>query len=145
MIRLPPRSTLSYTLFPYTTRFRSCIVSTGSLIVGGAASGTDQAGILVAGIAALVAGAMSMAAGEYVSVSSQADTEQAELAREKAELATQPGFERQELAEIYTSRGLEPELALTVADQIRACDSLGQQSPEELGACDILQGGPPPT
>src|SRR3546814_6978995 len=70
------------------------------LIVGVAASGTDQSGILVAGIAALVAGAMSMAAGEYVSVSSQADTEQADLAREKAELATQPGFERQELADI---------------------------------------------
>src|SRR3546814_6083961 len=83
------------------------IVSTGSLIVGVAASGTDQSGILVAGIAALVAGAMSMATGEYVSVSSQADTEQADLAREKAELATQPGFERQELADIYTSRGLE--------------------------------------
>src|SRR3546814_1360181 len=45
------------------------IVSTGSLIVGVAASGTDRSGILVAGIAALVAGAMSMAAGEYVSVS----------------------------------------------------------------------------
>src|SRR3546814_12157679 len=80
------------------------IVSTGSLIVGVAASGTDRSGILVAGIAALVAGAMSMAAGEYVSVSSQADTEQADLAREKAELATQPGFERQELADIYTDR-----------------------------------------
>src|SRR3546814_12544761 len=34
------------------------IVSTGSLIVGVAASGTDRSGILVAGIAALVAGAM---------------------------------------------------------------------------------------
>ncbi|MCF8708708.1 VIT1/CCC1 transporter family protein [Rhizorhapis sp. SPR117] len=118
------------------------IVSTGSLIVGVAASGTDQSGILVAGIAALVAGAMSMAAGEYVSVSSQADTEQADLAREKAELATQPGFERQELADIYTSRGLEPELALTVADQLMASDALGTHARDELGISDISTARP---
>src|SRR3546814_1864282 len=61
---------------------------------------------------------MSMAAGEYVSVSSQADTEKADLARETAELTTQPGLERQELADIYMARGLDPDLALKVADQL---------------------------
>src|SRR3546814_2799168 len=85
---------------------------------------------------------MSMAAGEYVSVSSQADTEQADLAREKAELATQPGFERQELADIYTSRGLEPELALTVADQLMASDALGTHARDELGISDISTARP---
>lgn len=118
------------------------IVSTGSLIVGVAASGTDRSGILVAGIAALVAGAMSMAAGEYVSVSSQTDTEQADLAREKAELATQPEFERQELANIYTSRGLEPDLALGVADQLMASDALGTHARDELGITDISTARP---
>src|SRR5690349_585302 len=77
------------------------IVSTASLIVGVAASQAARGDILVAGVAGLVAGAMSMAAGEYVSVSSQADTEQADLARERKELATDPEFERQELAAIY--------------------------------------------
>ena len=118
------------------------IVSTGSLIVGVAASGTDRSGILVAGIAALVAGAMSMAAGEYVSISSQTDTEQADLAREKAELATQPEFERQELANIYTSRGLEPDLALRVADQLMASDALGTHARDELGITDISAARP---
>src|SRR3546814_20666798 len=87
---------------------------------------------------------MSMAAGEYVSVSSQADTEQADLAREKAELATQPGFERQELADIYTSRGLEPELALTVADQLMASDALGTHARAARGISDISTAGPLP-
>src|SRR3546814_3958941 len=85
--------------------------------------GPGRSGILVAGIAALVAGAMSMAAGEYVSVSSQADTEKADLARETAELTTQPGLERQELADIYMARGLDPDLALKVADQLMADDA----------------------
>lgn len=118
------------------------IVSTGSLIVGVAASGTDRSGILVAGIAALVAGAMSMAAGEYVSVSSQADTEKADLARETAELTTQPGFERQELADIYMARGLDPDLAFKVADQLMAHDALGAHARDELGISDISTARP---
>lgn len=118
------------------------IVSTGSLIVGVAASGTDRAGILVAGVAALVAGAMSMAAGEYVSVSSQSDTEQADLAREKSELVTQPAFERQELADIYVERGLDPDLALTVADQLMAKDALGAHALEELGISEVSTARP---
>ena len=118
------------------------IVSTGSLIVGVAASGTDRSGILVAGIAALVAGAMSMAAGEYVSVSSQADTEKADLARETAELTTQPGLERQELADIYMARGLDPDLAFKVADQLMADDALGAHARDELGISDISTARP---
>ena len=40
------------------------IVSTSSLIIGVSAAGTDQHGVLLAGLAGLTAGAMSMAAGE---------------------------------------------------------------------------------
>jgi VIT1/CCC1 family predicted Fe2+/Mn2+ transporter len=68
---------------------------------------------------------MSMAAGEYVSVSSQSDTEQADLSRERAELATQPEFEREELARIYIDRGVSPDLAQQVADQLIARDARG--------------------
>ena len=57
---------------------------------------------------------MSMAAGEYVSVSSQADTEEADIARERKELASDGDSERAELAGIYVSRGLDPDLALQV-------------------------------
>src|SRR4249920_1242392 len=77
------------------------IVSTASLIVGVASAAATQNAVLVAGVAGLVAGAMSMAAGEYVSVSSQSDAEHADLARERKELSEGPGFELDELAEIY--------------------------------------------
>jgi VIT1/CCC1 family predicted Fe2+/Mn2+ transporter len=87
------------------------IVSTASLIVGVATASAAASEILVAGIAGLVAGAMSMAAGEYVSVSSQSDTERADLARERAELASQPDFEREELAQIYVRRGVDHQVA----------------------------------
>ena len=94
------------------------IVSTASLVVGVAAAEATPHAVLVAGVAGLVAGALSMAAGEYVSVSSQADTEQADLKREKEELATDPKAEEEELAGIYRRRGLELELARTVARRL---------------------------
>ena len=83
------------------------ILSTASLIVGVAAAAATQNDVLIAGVAGLVAGAMSMAAGEYVSVSSQSDTEQADLAGERKELNENPGFEFDELADIYVKRGVD--------------------------------------
>lgn len=118
------------------------IVSTASLVVGVAASGAASGEILVAGIAGLVAGAMSMAAGEYVSVSSQSDTEQADLQRERKELETQPEFELKELAAIYVQRGVKPELATQVAEQLMAHDSLGTHAREELGISELTAARP---
>jgi len=118
------------------------IVSTASLIVGVAAASAASSNILIAGVAGLVAGAMSMAAGEYVSVSSQSDTERADLARERGEHANQPDFEREELAEIYVKRGLDPTLARQVAHQLMAKDALGAHAQEELGISEITTARP---
>lgn len=118
------------------------IVSTASLIVGVASASAASSEVLVAGIAGLVAGAMSMAAGEYVSVSSQSDTENADLARERLELETQPEFEREELAQIYVNRGVEPDLARRVADQLMAKDALGAHAHDELGISEMTTARP---
>lgn len=118
------------------------IVSTASLIVGVAAANAAASNVLVTGVAGLVAGAMSMAAGEYVSVSSQSDTERADLARERGELATQRDFERQELANIYVRRGVEPKQALQVADQLMAKDALGAHARDELGISEMTTARP---
>jgi len=91
------------------------LISTSSLIVGVAAAQPSRSAVLIAAVAGLVAGALSMAAGEYVSVSSQADTELADLAQERGELALAPEAERDELAGIYMSRGLQRDLAIQVA------------------------------
>jgi len=118
------------------------IVSTASLIVGVAATGADRDALLIAGGAGLVAGAMSMAAGEYVSVSSQRDAEQADIRREKRELAEMPEMERQELTNIYIERGLDPDLAQQVADQLTAKDALGAHTRDELGISELTEARP---
>nr|WP_324258333.1 VIT family protein [Cellvibrio fontiphilus] len=118
------------------------IISTASLMMGIAATASDTAAIVLAGIAGLVAGAMSMAAGEYVSVRSQADTEAADLARERHELATDSEAEHRELEEIYVARGLERPLAKEVAKQLMLHDALGAHARDELGITEVMSARP---
>lgn len=114
------------------------LVSTAALMVGVAAADSARTPVLVAGFAGLAAGAMSMAAGEYVSVSTQRDSELADLDKERLELILEPVEEREEIARIYEHRGLTPELAAEVADQLSAGDQLALHAREELGI-DLAQ------
>ena len=118
------------------------IISTASLMLAVAAAGAAPAAVLLAGLAGLVAGAMSMAAGEYVSVCSQADLEAADLDREREELVEDPKGELRELREIYVARGLTPELAQQVAEQLTAHDALGAHARDELGITDTMAAQP---
>ncbi len=118
------------------------IVSTASLVIGVSAAAAGRSAVLVAGMAGLVAGAMSMAAGEYVSVSSQADTEHADLDKERKELVDDPGGELEELAGIYVERGLEPDLAARVAEQLMDHDALAAHARDELGISETMTARP---
>jgi VIT1/CCC1 family predicted Fe2+/Mn2+ transporter len=118
------------------------IVSTGSLLVGVAASQSSQASVVIAGVAGLVAGAMAMATGEYVSVQSQADTEAADLDIERASLESNELSELEELAQIYVSRGLEPTLAREVARQLMAKNALEAHARDELGISETMRARP---
>jgi VIT1/CCC1 family predicted Fe2+/Mn2+ transporter len=118
------------------------IVSTASLIIGVAAASATKESILLAGVAGLVAGAMSMAAGEYVSVSSQSDTENADIALEKRSIEKDFEFEKGELAQIYETRGLEPALAMQVAEKLMAHDALGAHARDEIGISEGASAQP---
>src|SRR6185503_14942606 len=118
------------------------LISTSSLVVGVAAAEPGRPAVLLAAVAGLAAGALSMAAGEYVSVSSQADTERADLRQESGELASSPLAEKAELAGIYVARGVSPELAGQVADQLMAKDALGAHARDELGIHEQTRARP---
>ncbi len=118
------------------------ILSTASIIIGVAAASTTREPIVLAGVAGLVAGALSMAAGEYVSVSSQTDIETSDLAREKRELRDMPEEELKELANIYRLRGLSPDLAMQVAQQLTEYDALEAHARDELGIHSMTRAKP---
>ncbi len=118
------------------------VLSTSSLILGVASAAASHANIVLTGVAGLVAGAMSMAAGEYVSVSSQSDAQKADLEKEKGELSENPEAEHRELSAIYVKRGVDPELARTVAGQLMAKDALAAHARDELEITETTAARP---
>ena len=108
------------------------IVSVSAIAVGVAGATPQLEPILAASVAGLVGGAISMALGEYVSVSSQRDSERALIAKEEAELATMPREELAELAKLYQQKGLSPQTARQVAEELTAKDALAAHLDVEL-------------
>jgi vacuolar iron transporter family protein len=111
------------------------LVSNLALITGVAGGSVGTHTIVITGLAGLAAGAFSMAAGEYASVSSQRELVEAELEIERAELRAYPKAELEELAAVYESRGVEPDLAREVARQLSRDPerALEVHAREELG------------
>jgi VIT1/CCC1 family predicted Fe2+/Mn2+ transporter len=71
--------------------------------------------------------------GEYVSVRSQNDVEESDRLLEIEHLAADPEAELMELQHIYIERGLTPELAMQVAQQMHKKDALEAHLRDELG------------
>ena len=87
-------------------------------VAGGTAASAGSSPIVLAGLAGLSAGAFSMAVGEYTSVASQAEAAELEIRKERREIQRNSAGEQAELADMYVAKGLTPELAAQVAQQI---------------------------
>ncbi|HEY8300521.1 MAG TPA: VIT1/CCC1 transporter family protein [Jatrophihabitans sp.] len=94
------------------------LVSNFALIAGVAGASATSTQVSLAGVAGLVGGAFSMATGEYISVQSQNESTHAELAVELHELKHNAAAEQAELAQSYVARGVDPDLAAKVAEQL---------------------------
>jgi VIT1/CCC1 family predicted Fe2+/Mn2+ transporter len=109
------------------------IVSTAGLVMGVAGANVSSHALLIAGLAGVVAGALSMAGGEYVSVSSQKDTELAALEAGRKQIRDDPEGELHDLAAIFTTKGVSPELSHQVAVEMSKHDALGALAELKLG------------
>jgi VIT1/CCC1 family predicted Fe2+/Mn2+ transporter len=118
------------------------LVSTASLMIGVAAARVSDSFLITAGVAGISAGAMSMAVGEYVSVRAQNDVEESDRLLEIEHLAVDPEGEFLELVEIYVHRGLTPELARKVVEQMHAKDPLEAHLRDELGQFEHTKARP---
>jgi VIT1/CCC1 family predicted Fe2+/Mn2+ transporter len=111
-------------------------------MIGVAAARVSNSFLITAGIAGITAGAMSMAVGEYVSVRAQNDVEESDRLLEIEHLAADPEGEFLELVEIYVGRGLTPELARDVVEQMHAKDALEAHLRDELGQFEHTKARP---
>lgn len=120
------------------------LVSNVALILGVAGAAPGPGVVRLAGIAGLLAGAFSMAAGEYVSMQAQRELLEREIARERAELRRAPMGEAAELAQLYRSRGVAPETANAMAEEIHRDPELALEIHvrEELGVDPDELGNP---
>lgn len=98
------------------------LVSNFALISGmvGGTGGDNQRAVVLAGLAGLAAGAFSMAAGEYTSVASQSEFAAKQVEVERREIKRHPTEEAAELAAMYVSKGIAPETAARMADEVHA-------------------------
>jgi VIT1/CCC1 family predicted Fe2+/Mn2+ transporter len=96
------------------------LVTNSSLIAGVGAGGSGHGMIVLTGIAGLIAGAFSMATGEFISVTSQNDLTKAEIEIERLQHLHDPKGKLERLTEIYTEKGVSPNLAEAVVRQISA-------------------------
>jgi VIT1/CCC1 family predicted Fe2+/Mn2+ transporter len=96
------------------------LVNILGIILGVIAGGGSTTVLLATGFAASITESISMGAVGYTSSVSQRDFYRAERARESAEIDTVPEVERQEIREIYASKGFTGELLERVVDTITA-------------------------
>lgn len=120
------------------------LVSNVALILGVAAADPLEGVVRLAGLSGLVAGAVSMAVGEYVSMRSQTELYERELRVEAEAQRKNPEIEQLELAKIYESRGVEPEVAAELAEAMMADPDVALEvhAREELGFDPDQLGSP---
>src|SRR6476661_6851088 len=75
--------------------------------------------VLAAGLAGTLASALSMGAGAYLSSKSEREVYESEVSRERAEIEEDPHEEMLELELFYQLKGLSPEEARAMAEQLQ--------------------------
>jgi VIT1/CCC1 family predicted Fe2+/Mn2+ transporter len=96
------------------------LVNILGIILGVIAGGGSDIVLLAAGFAAAITESISMGAVGYTSSVSERDYYESERAREAAEIGTMPEAERQEIRDIYASKGFSGNLLEGVVDTITA-------------------------
>jgi VIT1/CCC1 family predicted Fe2+/Mn2+ transporter len=84
--------------------------------VSGATGGSNA--VLTAGLAGAIASALSMATGAFLAERSEAEVAAANVERERQEIAEHPEEEKEELSLFYQLKGVEPEIADSIAERL---------------------------
>lgn len=113
------------------------IIATAGVLQGFAGAGAGDRLLMFAATAATIAGGLSAGGAKWAEVAAVRENELRIAAEEQAELAADPESELAELASYWQSRGLKPDLALEVAQQLTAHDALSAQLDAEHGLEEI--------
>jgi vacuolar iron transporter family protein len=117
----------------WTTVANDGIIATAGILEGFAGAGATDRALLIAATVATITGVLASGGAEWAEVIAEREAQLTAAADEAASLAARPDAELEELAAHYEAKGLSPELAQAVAEQLTAHDALGAQLETEHG------------
>lgn len=116
-------------------------IAVAGILQGFAGAGAGDRLLMFAATSATLAGALSAGGAKWAEVAAEREAELSIVAEEQRELASDPLGELSDLAAYWESRGLTPDLALQVAEQLHAHDAVAAQLDADHGLEEIT----PPT
>src|SRR5262249_48712879 len=123
------------------------IIATAGILEGFAGAGATDQALLVAATVATVAGLLAAGGAKWAEIDAEREAQLLAKSSETASLARQPEAELDELIAYYEEKGLTPELAREVAEQLTARNPVAAQLESEHGilepitATDAVVGG----
>lgn len=119
------------------------IIATASILQGFAGAGAGDRLLLLAATAATIAGGLSAGGAKWAETAAEREAEQVAARAEAAELAADLHGELDELAAHWQAKGLTPETARQVAEQLTAHDAVGAQLEAEYGIDELMTPAAP--
>ena len=114
------------------------IVATAGILEGFAGAGASDRALITAATVATVAGMLAVGGAEWAGADAEREAQLTVAKEEAAQIARQPDVELAELVAYYEQKGLTPELAHAVADQLMAHDAIDAQLESEHGIFDVM-------
>ena len=114
------------------------IIATAGILEGFAGAGASHATLVTAAASATVAGMVNAGGAEWAEEAAEREAHLSAAEEEAADLARQPDVELAEVVAYYEAKGLGPELAHEVADQLMAHDPVDAQLEAEHGVLEIM-------
>jgi VIT1/CCC1 family predicted Fe2+/Mn2+ transporter len=117
------------------------IVATAGILEGFAGAGASGRTLITAATTATIAGMLSVGGAEWAEAAAERDGQLTAAHEEATEIARQPDVEHAEVVAYYEEKGLTPQLAREVADQLMAHDAVDAQLESEHGILEIMSRG----
>ena len=117
----------------WTAVANDAIIATAGILEGFAGAGADDHALVVAATVATVAGMLASGGAKFAEVDAEREAQLAAAADEAASLALAPDAELEELVTYYEAKGVSPDLARQVAQELMAHDAIAAQLESEHG------------
>lgn len=114
------------------------IIATAGILEGFAGAGATDRLLVTAATAATISGALALGGATWAETAAERELQLTLAAEESGELASDLGDQIAELAAHYERKGLSPELARKVAEELTAHDALAAQLAAEHGIDEIM-------